>query len=385
MKILALTSIRSEYDLLSSLFFKLHNDPEIDLQLMVGGAHNSPSFGLTKKDIESDGFDVLINIESLLDADSKSSRLKSASILLLSAIDIVNQYSPDLIIYAGDREEVMVGALLGGYLSIPTLHFFGGDHASDGHIDNPLRHAVSKLSTCHFVSTDEHARRLESLGEPPKRIHTIGSVALDKFSDININGEIINEIAGKIVDGPSALFIFHPVESEMGIASKVVCDSLSALIEEGFHVFVGKPNSDRGNTSIRHSIEEMEKQTRHITAYGNLSRELFVQLFKACKLIVGNSSAGLLEAASIPIPCINIGERQRGRYCTDNVIFVDTDKHAVIDGIRKVKEKEFSKIIDNVVNPYGDGQASERAYNLIRTLDFQSLLLKKEDPLLYGS
>jgi UDP-hydrolysing UDP-N-acetyl-D-glucosamine 2-epimerase len=381
MKILALTSIRSEYDLLSSLFFKLNNDPEIDLQLMVGGAHNSPSFGLTKKDIELDGFNILINIESLLDADSKSSRLKSASILLLSAVDIVKQFSPDLIIYAGDREDVMVGALLGGYLSIPTLHFFGGDHSLDGHIDNPLRHAVSKLSTCHFVSTQEHVLRLKALGEPINRIHHIGSVALDKFSDIEFSEKRVNAVAGKELARPAALFIFHPVESEINIAAKIVSDSISALIEEGFHVFVGKPNSDYGNTDIRTSIEKIEKQTKHISVYGNLSREPFVQLFKACKLIVGNSSAGLLEAASIPIPCINIGERQKGRYCSDNVIFVDVDKKSVVTGIKKVQEQQFEETLKLVVNPYGDGKASERAYNLIKTIDFKSLLLKKEDPL----
>ncbi len=381
MKILALTSIRSEYDLLSSLFFKLHNDPEIDLQLMVGGAHNSPSFGLTKKDIESDGLNVLINIESLLDSDSKSSRLKSASILLLSAVDIVNLFSPDLIIYAGDREDVMVGALLGGYLSIPTLHFFGGDHASDGHIDNPLRHAVSKLSTCHFVSTEDHARRLRALGESGNRIHCIGSVALDKFSNIEPNDERLNTVAGKKITRPAALFIFHPVESERYIVSKIIIDSITALIEEGFHVFVGKPNSDYGNTDIRMTIDDLEKEIKHISAYGNLSRESFVQLFKACKLIAGNSSAGLLEAASIPIACINIGKRQKGRYCSGNVLFVDADKVSVVSGIRKVQEKEFKEALKLVVNPYGDGNASERAYHLIKKIDFKSLLLKKEDPL----
>lgn len=384
MKVLALTSIRSEYDLLSSLFFKLHNDSEIDLQLIVGGAHNSPSFGLTKDDIKSDGFNILINIESLLDADSKSSRLKSASILLLSAIDIVNQFSPDLIIYAGDREEVMIGALLGGYLSIPTLHFFGGDHATDGHIDNPLRHAVSKLSTCHFVSTEEHANRLQSLAEPDRRIHNIGSVALDKFSNIKSNIKIVEEIAGKRVERPAVMFIFHPVENEINIAPEIVCDSIIALIEEGFHVFVGKPNSDHGNTSIRVAIDKMNRETEHISVYGNLSRVAFVQLFKASKLIVGNSSAGLLEAASIPIPCINIGERQRGRYCADNVIFVDVDKGSIIRGIRKAMEKKFSIMMKTIVNPYGNGQASETAYKLIKTIDFKALLLKKEDPLTYG-
>ena len=226
--------------------------------------------------------------------------------------------------------------------------------------------------------------RLKALGEPSNRIHHIGSVALDKFSDIEFSGKRVNAVAGKELGRPAALFIFHPVESEVNIAAKIVSDSISALIEEGFHVFVGKPNSDYGNTDIRKAIEEIEGKTEHISVYGNLSREPFVQLFKACKLIVGNSSAGLLEAASIPIPCINIGERQKGRYCSDNVIFVDVDKKSVITGIRKVQELQFEETLKLVVNPYGDGKASERAYNLIKTIDFKSLLLKKEDPLTHG-
>lgn len=384
MKILALTSIRSEYDLLSSLFQKLHLDPNIDLQLLVGGAHNSPTFGLTRKDIEGDGFNILLNIESLLDADTNSSRLKSASILLMSSIEIVKQYSPDLIIYAGDREEVMIGALLGGYLSIPTLHFFGGDHALDGHIDNPIRHAVSKLSTVHFVSTHEHERRLFALGEPKQRIFNIGSVALDKFSDIPPNREIVSSVALKEVTRPIALFIFHPVEEELGNVQQIVRDAIDALIYEGFHVFVGKPNTDHGNTAIRDVIGEIITETEHISVYGNLPRTEFVQLFKASQLIVGNSSAGLLEAASIPIACLNVGERQKGRFCGDNVVFVDANKESILGGLKQIKTCEFQQQLSKVVNPYGDGKASDRAYRLITTTNFQSLMLKKEDPLHYG-
>jgi UDP-hydrolysing UDP-N-acetyl-D-glucosamine 2-epimerase len=383
MKILALTSIRSEYDLLSSLFQKLHLDPNIDLQLLVGGAHNSPTFGLTRKDIEGDGFNILMNIESLLDADTNSSRLKSASILLMSSIEIVKQYSPDLIIYAGDREEVMIGALLGGYLSIPTLHFFGGDHASDGHIDNPIRHAVSKLSTVHFVSTHEHERRLCALGESKKRIFNIGSVALDKFADIPPNKEIISSVALKEVTKPIALFIFHPVEEELGNVQQIVRNTIDALIDEGFHVFVGKPNTDHGNTAIRDVIGDIVTETEHISVYGNLPRTEFVQLFKASQLIVGNSSAGLLEAASIPIACLNVGERQKGRFCADNVVFVEANKESILDGLKQIKTCEFQQQLSKVVNPYGDGKASERAYQLIATTNFQSLMLKKEDPLHY--
>lgn len=381
MKILALTSIRSEYDLLSSLFFKLEQDVNIDFRLLVGGAHNSESFGLTINEIRNDGFNILLNIESLLDSDSKSSRLKSASILLISAIDVVREFNPDLIIYAGDREDVIVGALLGSYLSIPTLHFFGGDHSADGHVDNPIRHSVSKLSTFHFVSTDEHERRLKALGEPSSRIYNIGSVALDKFLHIESNPDIGKVVSGKKIQRPLAIFIFHPVEQEISRSYEIVHDSVEALINAGYHVFVGKPNSDHGNSNIRRAIEDLENKSQHISSYGNLSRELFVQLFKASDVIVGNSSAGLLEAASIPIPCINVGERQKGRYCADNVIFVEPNKHAIEDAIQKVKSPTFVKMVEEITNPYGCGNASDEAYRLIKTIDFKASVLKKEDPL----
>lgn len=381
MKVLALTSIRSEYDLLSSLFFKLHNDPEVDLKLIVGGAHNSPTFGNTFKDIEGDGFDILCRVESLLDADSPSARLKSASILLISIIDIVRSYNPDLLIYAGDREEVIIGAMLGGYLSIPTIHFFGGDHACDGHIDNPIRHAASKLSSCHMVSTKEHYDRLKAIGEPENRIFNIGSVALDKFAETPAIENIASQVSGLNINKPIALFIYHPIEEEVGLESFIVETAINSLKSLGYHVFIGMPNTDPGNTLIRQTIKKISEENDDCTVYGNLPRNQFISLFKASSIIVGNSSAGLLEAASIPIPCVNIGARQRGRLSASNVIFVSAEAEEIHLGILKASNEKFIEEIQSVINPYGTGQSSLKAYELIKTLDFGSLIYKKEDPL----
>ncbi len=384
MKVLALTSIRSEYDLLSPLFFKLEQASDIELKLLVGGAHNSPSFGLTCNDIRNDGLDILIEIESLLDSDSPAGRLKSASILLLSAIDVVKTYNPDLILYAGDREEVMIGALLGGYLSIPTVHFYGGDHAADGHIDNPIRHAVSKLSTCHFVCTEEHRERLLSIGEPSHRIFTIGSIALDKFHTFNAIDNIKCLVAGAEVTKPSAILIYHPIEEEQGQFKEIVDAMICSLNSAGYHCFIGLPNSDPGNTDIRNALQEAVKQYGDVTLYGNLSRDYFLSLFKSSSIIVGNSSAGLLEAASLPIPCVNVGARQRGRFCGDNVTFVGTDLHMIKEGILNASSHEHLSSIENMSNPYGVGDSAQKAYNLIKSIDFKTLRAKKEDPLTNG-
>lgn len=381
MKILAITAIRSEYDLMTPLFFKLKSDKEIQLKLLVGGAHNSYSFGYTCQDIKNDGFDILLEIESLIDADSKSGRLKSASVLLISAIDVVKAFDPDLIVYAGDREEVMIGALLGGYLGIPTLHLYGGDHAADGHIDNPIRHAVSKLSTCHFVSTEEHKKRLLNLKEPEYRIFNIGSISLDKFRQIEIKGNILKDVAQKTISKPAALVIYHPIQEEIEHTTQIIRDMLLSLIKFGYHCFVGLPNTDPGNGEIRRALHPFASECDDVTVYGNLSREDFISLFKMSSLIIGNSSAGLLEAASIPIACINVGARQQGRSCGSNVLFVKAKRAPIEEGLRLVSSKKFKKQLNQVINPYGDGYSAERAYSLIKSIDFESILAKKEDPL----
>jgi len=384
MKILALTSIRSDYDLMSQLYSLLHNDRDIDLRLLVSGAHLSHSYGYTLKNIEQDGFNILLKIESLIDADSLSSRLKSASNLLISSIDVVCDFAPDLIIYAGDREDVMIGALLGGFLSIPTIHFFAGDHAADGHIDNPLRHAASKLSTVHFVSTKQHKQRLLAIAEPEFRIHNIGSIALDKFRlhesepmpDIYKRFNIAKERQKQ----EHGLIIFHPIEEEIENAAEYIKYMADTLLQRGMFVFISSPNTDYGNKNIVQAIEVLSANP-HVYCYKNLPRADFLSIFKQAKLIIGNSSAGILEAASIPISAVNVGKRQSGRQCGANVIFCDTDKKSIEDAVIKACSDNFIKSFADIKNIYGDGNSSKRAYDLIKNIDFLSILKKKEDPL----
>jgi UDP-hydrolysing UDP-N-acetyl-D-glucosamine 2-epimerase len=381
MKIIALTSIRSEYDLLSELYRSLDSDKDIDFRLVVGGAHNSLRHGNTYEDIVKDGFNILCKIESLLDSDSATSRIKSASILLLSIIDIVNSFGPDLIIYAGDREEVLIGAMLGAYLGVPTMHFFGGDHAADGHVDNPIRHAASKLSTCHLVSTSEHKKRLQAIGEPNSRIFNIGSVALDKFVNTKVIRNVADSIHGAPIKKKIALFVFHPVSGELACVQQIINDSLKALFDSNYHVFIGFPNSDLGSSDIFKAIEKALVDKHDYTFYGNLDRERFVNLFRSSSLIAGNSSAGILEAASIPIPCINIGQRQRGRCSGSNVVFVNADYCSIKQGIDEVNSDVFIEQLSDVKNPYGDGKAVDNAMAIIKENDFRAMFEKKEDPL----
>lgn len=162
-KILGITTIRSDYDLMSGLYMKINADDNFTLKLIVAGAHLSSSYGKSVELIKKDRLNILLEIETLINSDTRISKIKSASLLLQNSIEIINKYKPDLIIFAGDREDTIMAAMIGSFLHIPTAHFYGGDHVMDGNVDNPVRHAVSKLSSFHFVSTQVHYDRLISI------------------------------------------------------------------------------------------------------------------------------------------------------------------------------------------------------------------------------
>jgi UDP-hydrolysing UDP-N-acetyl-D-glucosamine 2-epimerase len=303
---------------------------------------------------------------------------------LSGSIDFVRQYQPDVIVFAGDREDVLVGGMLGGFLGIPTAHFFGGDHAADGHIDNPVRHATSKLASAHFVSISEHKERLLKLGEPARRIFVIGSVALDKFlAEPAVPVETILHAIGAGVHArthPLALLIFHPISDEHEVAADYIANATQALEEEGFHVCIGAPNTDPGNFSLTQALETLAKKPE-VTFYRNLSRAHFINLFRHARLIAGNSSSGILEAASLKMPAINIGERQRGRLCGKNVIFTDGQLINIRNAVKETQSMPFQETLKNLRNLYGDGKSTETAAHLLKIIDFAGLLKKTEDPL----
>lgn len=379
-KILAFTAIRSEYDLLSGLFKMLNADQDIEFKIIVSGAHLSERGGHTVKDIEEDGLDILARINTLDKSDTKVSRIKSGSKLLSEAVDIVNEYKPDMIIYAGDREEVIMAAIIGGYLEIPTVHFFGGDHVQDSHIDNPVRHATSKMSTIHMVSTDEHARRLYKMGEDKQRIFNIGSVALDKFhsAEVYTFDEIKDYFKMPSQTDNFAILIFHPIPKERKHSAKIFENILLTLKEKNIFTFVSHPNIDPGSSEII-SIINKYNNTPGFNFYKSQPRKIFLSIYKNADFIIGNSSSGIMESASIPIPAINVGIRQKNRTPNDNVIFCDATKQSIEDAIENCKSKKFQSSLKNTKNIYGDGNSIKNAFKIIKENTFRELLFKDED------
>ena len=317
-RILAITTIRSDYDLMSGLYRLLHQDPGIDFRLLVGRAHLSPSFGLSVELIYRDGFKILGEIESLISADSPSSRLKTASIFLQSAVDLVSNWNPELIMFAGDREDVLVGGMLGAYLRIPTVHFFGGDHGCDGHVDNLVRNAASKLATAHVVSIEEHRQRLISIGELPTRIFVAGSIALDKFvrtKPMSKQDLFARMPQGKRMDG-FALLIYHVMDGEEQSAGAQFEDILLALKDQGIAVAGNSPNTDAGHSRI---VEVMRRHEADPSCwfFKNLEREWFLlpPSRTSSRMSAPNSSAAAATTAC---------KAERSR-CFDSSVISDSE------------------------------------------------------------
>ena len=384
-KILAFSSIRSDYDLMSNLYKLLNNDEEIDFRIIVSGAHLSHSFGYSVEQIRKDELNILLEIETLFSSDTPLSRVKSASLLLQNSLETIAKFNPNLIIFAGDREDTLIYAMIGGYLGIPTIHVFAGDHVKDGYIDNPVRHAASKLATVHFVTIEEHRARLIRMGEDPKRIFVIGNPSLDKFISFEpltkANIKQYFNIKNNFDD--FALMIFHPVTKELDNVDEYFENILKNLENRKINTFVSYPNVDPGNQKLLKVIDRYSRNPNFIF-YKNLERDIFMSIYKHSKLIIGNSSSGICEAASLKIPAINVGLRQTGRYADKNVIFCDTNFKSIGDSLDKALSKEFLETLKNLENSYGDGKSSIRAYKIIKTLKFESMIEKIEDPLQLG-
>ena len=380
LKILSITGNRADYDLMSYLYGKLNMDKDVDLKLIVTGAHLTLGYEESYENIINDGNNILVSVENILNSDSKKSRAKSTSILLSSIIDPIDSFKPDIIMAAGDREEVIVLSIVAAYMGVPFVHFFGGDFAKSGHVDNLVRNAASKMGTVHMVATEEHKKRLIMMGEDEQRIYVIGSVALDKFREEPfISREDLFKRLRKPVVDEYALLIYHPPSEIVG-ANREIKNIMEALNDANINTFVSYPNTDFNNSSIR-KVFENYSANNNFHFYNNLDRNTFINLYRNSKFQIGNSSSGICESASIPIPVIDVGSRQDSRSAQENVIHISGDYDSIADAIKTVSKNAFSERIQNIKNQYGDGFSSERAYTLIKQIDFSKILLKTNDPI----
>ena len=360
--ILGVTGIRSEYDIMSSVFRAVNKHPDLDLQLVVTGAHLSEAYGHTIDEIHKDGFAVVEEIESLLNGDQASCRLKGLAIQLQGLVQTIARVKPDILMVLGDREEAMTTALVGAYMNIPVAHLCGGDRVI-GNVDDQVRHAVTKLAHLHFVTNSESAERIIRLGEQPFRVFEVGNPGLDRLLEVPVIdiAELSARLGFSIVEGePFILLIQHVISTESNQAYVQMKASLEAIRELGIKTIISYPNSDAGGQQMIRAIHEYDSLS-FIHAAKNIPRLEFVNLMRRASCLLGNSSAGILEAPLLKLPVINVGNRQRGRLHAENVQFVPHEKDQIITALqRAIYDESYRHSVSSCVNPYGDGKSSAR-------------------------
>jgi len=378
--VLAVTGIRSEYDIMSSVFRAIDNHPELELNLAVTGAHLSENFGYTINEIENDGFKIVDHIESLLSGNKESLRVKGLGIQLQGLVQTVLRIKPDFLLVLGDREESIATALVSTYMNIPLVHISGGDRVI-GNADDQIRHAVTKLAHIHLTTNLESRNRILALGEQKFRVHNVGNPGLDRMIKTKklSNSQLSKNLNFNIhKNEPYIILIQHALSSEVSGAYEQMKTTLEAVKKMEIKTIISFPNSDAGGLEIIRAISEYE-EIPFIYSAKNIPRLEFVNLMRGAACLIGNSSAGILEAPLLNLPVINIGNRQKGRLHAQNVEFVSHNKSKIIRAIKKaVFDKEYIKKVQKCSNPYGDGKSSDRIAQILASVKIDENLLIKD-------
>jgi UDP-N-acetylglucosamine 2-epimerase (non-hydrolysing) len=372
-KIAVFTGTRAEYGLLYWLIKDISEDPELTLQLLVTGMHLSPEFGETYEQIEKDGFNIDEKIEILLSSNSSIGTAKSIGLGILGFADALDRLSPDVLVILGDRFEALSVAQTAMIMRIPILHLHGGE-ITEGAYDDAIRHAITKLSYLHGTSTEEYRQRVIQLGESPERVKNIGAIGLDHL--LRSNFMSINEIAESLgfeLSEPYFLVTYHPVTlgEEPPEASFL---ALTGALDEfkGHKVIITYPNADDGGRKIIPLLEAYARENAdRVLAIPSLGQKRYLSTVKHATAVIGNSSSGIIEVPAFDVPTVNIGVRQKGRLAAKSVLNCPADKKSIIEAIEAAVLRSYKSPNEKIHNPYGSGNASAQAIDMLKSLDFE--------------
>lgn len=375
-KIVAITSSRADYSHLYWPLKLLEQDPKINLTVLCFGPHLSPEYGDTWKQVKQDGFSQVKTIECLLSSDTDIGMAKSLGLAILGIADFLAELKPDLMLIIADRYEMLAPANVALTLRIPIAHIEGGD-VSEGAIDDAVRNALTKMSHIHFTPTEKAKQRVLAMGEEPWRVHQSGAPSLDHLRRSEIpNKAVIGEkfkISGRLI-----VVAYHPVTlyEDSTQEQKALFDALSLREENIVFCF---PNADAGSHKIMLKAQVFCKNNQHAQIHTNLPAHIYWGLLQQAHLMIGNSSSGIMETASLKLPAINIGIRQKGRERAENIIDVNPDCDQINNAIEQALSEDFIQSIQNVINPYGDGHAAEKISQILSELEINEKLIFKNN------
>jgi GDP/UDP-N,N'-diacetylbacillosamine 2-epimerase (hydrolysing) len=376
-KICIVTGSRAEYGLLYWLIKEVHNNHNLKLQLIVTGMHLSKEFGSTYKEIEKDfKIDKKININ--LSSDTTEGVSNSMGIAQKSFALAYNELKPDIILVLGDRYEIFSAASAAMVSRIPLAHIHGGE-ATEGLIDEAIRHCITKMSHLHFTAAEEYSKRVVQLGENPNKVFEVGGMGIENIKRFSLlSKQDFEKSINFELNIKNILVTYHPVTLEKNTSKKQFYEVLKSIDNlKDTNIIFTKTNSDTNGKIINKMIDEYNIKNRNKSVvFTSMGQHNFLSALQYMDLIVGNSSSGLLEAPSFKIGTINIGDRQKGRLKAKSIIDCSPNRKSISSSIQKAYSKEFQKLLKNVKNPYGDGCPSKKIVRVLKSVSLENLLKK---------
>lgn len=378
-KICVITGTRADYGLLFWTMKALQSDTDVELSICVTGMHLSPEFGLTYKKIIEDGFYITDKVETLLSSDTSVGIAKSIGLGIISFSEVFERTEPDLILVLGDRFEIFAACSAAMVSRIPIAHCHGGE-ATEGLIDEAIRHSITKMSQIHFTSTEEFKKRVIQLGEQPKNVHNVGALGIENINKLKLldkNGfeDSINFKLKRV----NFLVTFHPVTLDSSSAEGQFSELLKALDKyENTTIIFTKPNADTDGRIIIQMIDEyVSKNSSKVVAFTSLGQLRYLSAIQYMDAVIGNSSSGLVEVPSFKIPTINIGDRQQGRVKALSVIDCKAIEFDIEKSIQKAISPEFKELIKFSQNPYGEKNSSTEIIKVLKNTELSGLIKKQ--------
>ena len=374
-KILFIAGSRGEYGYIRPIINKIKTIESLDYEVLVTNMHLLPKFGNTKNDFIKDNININYEIYNTLDGYNNITMVKSLGIFLLQIPEILDKSKPDFILISGDRGEQFMSVIAASHMNIPVIHIQAGEKS--GNIDGIVRHSITKLAHIHLCSNQDAYERVIKLGEEKFRVFNTGAPLIDELIDPNFVLNNIREILKIKKNKDIFLIINHSISEESDISGKQMNEILEAInkFDDVIKIFI-MPNSDAGSLNIREKLSKIDSSDNII--FYNLSRIQYINLLRISSVMIGNSSSGIMEAPTFKLPVVNIGRRQIGRFQAKNVINIEEyEQNLIYKGIKKAITKEFKDTLNNIKNPYGDSNATDKIIDIIQNIEVSTKLLNK--------
>ncbi len=378
-KICIVTGTRAEYGLLFWLLKEVDADPELELQLVVTGAHLSEKFGNTYKVIEEDGFTIDARVDIQAGDDTAIGVAGSMGLAITGTAEAFERLKPDIVVILGDRYEILAAAQAAMVSRIPIAHIHGGE-LSEGAIDDAMRHAITKMAHLHFTAAKEYSRRIVQLGEDPARVFNVGAPGLDNIQRLTLlTRNELERTVGSPLGEDYFLVTYHPATASRFSPEAAVRELIQALENfPGHHVLATGVNADPGHSAISKAFADYaQSNPDRVCLHSSLGQLRYLSAVRHSAAVIGNSSSGLIEAPALKVPTVNIGERQKGRLKAPSVIDCPEAREDITAAIKKALSADFRSLAETAENPYGGPGASERIKEVLKSAPLEGIQMKR--------